>query len=248
MRTARGIGLLTAAALVGAGCAGAGGSAVGMSAGASAGAQAVGTPAEVSPAASTLGQTAPALTQQVDAGPLVLEVPADWHVRPSFPNPSGNFAYVFLSPADLPNNCLESASGGVCHAWPAAPRDPGWIEVAVRLHGNPGSQPPAGGDPITVAGLPARRSSSPADQPCLAIGGSRSIVVALEAVPDATGWLSIDACIAGEGTAAVDTFDTIVASATIGTSAATAPAATAPAATAPAATAPAATASADPAR
>jgi hypothetical protein len=221
MLAARCVSLLVGVALVGAGCSGAGASAVGT--------PAVGTPAVGTSAEATAGGgPAPAMTQPVDAGPLMLDVPADWHVRPSFPNPSGDFAYAFLSTAELPSNCLETASGGVCHAWPAAPPDPAWIEVAVRLHGNPVSRPPAGGDPITVAGLPARRTSGPADQECLAIGGSRSIVVALEAAPDASGWLSIDACIAGDDAAAVDTFDAIVATATVGAAATNAPADPAP--------------------
>lgn len=152
----------------------------------------------------------------VVAGPLDLTTPAGWHTRRGLPNPGGNFAFVYLSPASLPSDCRGTAFGGVCSSWPRMTLDPGGIVVAVRFNGMPGSRAPAGGDPTMVAGLPARRSSGSANQACAAIGGSQSITVVLPSVPDASGWMAIDGCIAGPDVATADEeLDAILASVTI---------------------------------
>jgi hypothetical protein len=130
----------------------------------------------------------------VVAGPLGLDVPSSWHVRMESPNPSGNVAFAFLSPAELPSDCEATGAGGVCHPWPITELGRGGVVVAVRLHGMPGSRPPTGGDPMTLAGLPARRISGPADSACRSIGGSALTQIVLPAVPNATGWISLDAC------------------------------------------------------
>ena len=89
-----------------------------------------------------------AATQHVVAGPVGLDVPASWHVRPGLPNPSGNVAFVYLSPYEVPSECQDTSQGGVCHAWPLVQLPLGGIVVAVRLHGMPGSRPPADGEPM----------------------------------------------------------------------------------------------------
>ena len=153
----------------------------------------------------------------VVAGPFDLAIPAGWHTRQGLANPSGNFALVYLGPDALPSACRQLASGsGVCGPWPLFQLGPDGIVVAVRLHGMPGSQPPPGGDPVTIAGLPGRRIIGAPDQACIGIGGSQSIDVVLPSVPETSGWMSIDACVAGGGMAAADeAFDAILASATI---------------------------------
>ena len=98
-----------------------------------------------------------AATQHVVAGPVGLDVPASWHVRPGLPNPSGNVAFVYLSPYEVPSECQDTSQGGVCHAWPLVQLPLGGIVVAVRLHGMPGSRPPTDGEPIAVGGRRADR-------------------------------------------------------------------------------------------
>jgi hypothetical protein len=156
----------------------------------------------------------------VIAGPIGLDAPASWHVRAGSLNPSGNVTFAYLSPVEIPSECQDSGQGGVCQPWPIVQLTPGGIVVAVRLHGLPGSRPPAGGDPMTVAGLAARRLTGPADAGCRAIGGSDLTEIVLPAVPGTNGWVSLDACLAGgDGEAADAAFSTIVGSATIAGSA-----------------------------
>ena len=150
------------------------------------------------------------------AGPIGFDVPADWHVRPGLPNPSGNVSFSYASPVDLPSDCVDTSQGGVCYPWPILTLGPGGMVVAVRLGGMPGSQAPSGGQPITVAGLSARRISGSPDEGCQAIGGTGSIKVVLPDVPGTMGWLALDACLGGPDTAAAETaFAAIVASVTI---------------------------------
>jgi hypothetical protein len=131
-------------------------------------------------------------------------------------NPSGNVTFAYLSPLELPSECQETAQGGVCHPWPVVALVPGGIVVAVRQGGMPGSAAPGGGHPITVGGLPARRIVGSANEGCQAIGGTESITVVLPAVPGTTGWIALDACLAGPNTDAADAaFAAIVASVTI---------------------------------
>ena len=158
----------------------------------------------------------PGQTQHVIAGPLALDAPVSWHVRSALPNPTGNVSFAYLSPQALSSDCEISAQGGVCHPWPVAHLDPGGIVVAVRLHGMPGSMPPVGGEPITVAGLPATRISGSAEVGCRAIGGAAVTDIVLPQVEGASGWVSLDACLAGPDKAAADTaFSAIVESVTI---------------------------------
>ena len=151
------------------------------------------------------------------AGPVGLDVPASWHVRPGLLNPSGNVTFVYIGPLEIPGECQDTGQqGGVCHPWPVVQLVPGGIVVAVRQNGMPGSQPPAGGEPITVGGRPARRNRGSADEGCRAIGGSELIDIVLPAVADTTGWIALDACLAGPDAAAADAaFAAIVASVTI---------------------------------
>jgi hypothetical protein len=202
---------LACIALVSTGCVAAGSSAAGSP---------TSTPAASAGAASDAATSQP--TGHVDADPLSLEIPAGWHARRGLANPSGVFAIVYLSPAPIPSDCQATIDGGgVCHSWPLFQLDPGGLVARVMLHGMPRLQPPAGGTPITVAGMPARRISGSADEACRAIGGSQSITIVLPSVPDTYAWMSIDACVAGgdpmgaEQAAADDTFDAIVASATL---------------------------------
>jgi hypothetical protein len=155
-------------------------------------------------------------TQHVAAGPVGLDAPANWHVRPGSLNPSGNVTFVYLSIAELPSDCQDTPQGGVCYPWPVVQLAPGGIVVAVRLHGMPGSQPPAGGDPLTVGGHPARRLNGSADEACRAIGGSVLTEIVLPASPGRTGWMSLDACLAeGDVSAADAAFSAILASVTM---------------------------------
>ncbi len=154
--------------------------------------------------------------QHVSAGPVGLDAPAAWHVRPGLANPSGNVTFAWVSPLELPSECQDTAQGGVCHPWPVVKLPPGGIMVAVRQYGMPGSRPPAGGRSISVGGLPARRFDAAADEACQAVGGTESIAVVLPAVPGTTGWIALDACLAGPDTrAANDAFAAIVTSLTI---------------------------------
>ena len=158
----------------------------------------------------------PVRTQHVIAGPLGLDAPVSWHVRSALPNPSGNVSFAYLSPQALSGDCEISAQGGVCHPWPVVQLDPGGIVVAVRLHGLPGSQPPPGPEPITVAGRPATRISGSADEGCRAIGGPAATDIVLPSVDGASGWVSLDACLAGPDEASADAaFSAIVESVTI---------------------------------
>jgi hypothetical protein len=151
--------------------------------------------------------------QHVGAGPLDVEIPAGWHTRRGLPNPGGDFALLYMSPVSMPSPCRATGSGeGVCTPWPIFRLAKGEIVAAVRLHAMPGSRPPPGGTPTTVAGLPARRISGPSDEACSAIGGSQSIAIVLPALPGTHAWMSIDACLAvPDPAAADDEFASIVA-------------------------------------
>ena len=150
-------------------------------------------------------------TQHVIAGPVALDAPASWHVRSGTPNPSGDVTLAFLGPGELPDNCQASGQGGVCLPWPVIQLVPGGMVVAVRGHGMPGSEPPAGGDPIMVGGLSARRISGSADEACRAIGGSELIAIVVPEVAGTTGWMGIDACLAGGDVAAAKAAFTAIA-------------------------------------
>lgn len=175
------------------------------------------TPATSATAGASASAAASAsATERVVAGPVGLDLPTGWHVRPASLNPSGNVTLAFLGPAELASECEEAGEGGVCHPWPVTRLAPGGIVVAVRLHGMPGSRPPPGGDPVLVGGLQARSISGRADDACQAIGGSKLIDVVLPAVPGTTGWIALDACLAGDEVAAAEAaFAAILASVTI---------------------------------
>jgi hypothetical protein len=154
-----------------------------------------------------------AATQHVVAGPIGLDAPATWHVRPGLLNPSGNVTFAYLSPPELPSECQDTGQGGVCHPWPVVQLVPGGLVVAVRQNGMPGSQAPGGGAPIMVGGRPARRIRGPADEGCRAIGGSVSIEIVLPATGDRTGWSALDACLAGPDVSVAEAaFANVVAS------------------------------------
>ncbi len=166
-------------------------------------------PSDAAPASETpveMASEGPVATasgmQHMVADPIGLDVPAAWNVRHVPPNPSGNVTLAYLGPAELPSNCQETDQGGVCGPWPITRLAPGGIVVAIRLNGMPGSEPPAGGDQITVGGLSARRISGSADEACQAIGGSELIDVVLPVVPGTDGWMALDACLAGGDVAA----------------------------------------------
>lgn len=172
-----------------------------------------------SPSLTQLASSAPTTSstevQHVSAGPVGVDVPAASHLRPGLANPSGNVTFAWVSPVELPSECLDTAQGGVCQPWPVMKLLPGGIVVAVRQNGMPGSRPPAGGRTTSVGGLPARRFDAAADDACQAIGGTESIAVVLPAVPGTTGWIALDACLAGpDARAANDAFAAIVASIT----------------------------------
>lgn len=145
-----------------------------------------------------------AATQHVVAGPVGLDVPASWHVRPGMLNPGGDVTFVYLSPIDVPSECQNTSQGGACLSWPVVQLPPGGIVVAVRQHGRPGSQPPAGGEPITVGGQPARRIRGLADEACRAIGGTESIDVVVPSITGSTGWIGLDGCLAGPDVATAE--------------------------------------------
>lgn len=157
----------------------------------------------------------PPATQHVTAGPLRLDIPTTWHTRAGGLNPGGNVTLVFAGPVDLPTDCPETAPGGTCSAWPVMRLASDGIVVAIRLYGQPGSVPPSGGSIVTVAGLAAHEITGPADAPCMQIGGSKLIQVVLPAMTGTSGYLSIDACIAGGDAAAENTFSAIVASVSV---------------------------------
>lgn len=172
--------------------------------------------APLAPPVSARPTKTPSESQHVVAGPVSLDAPTSWHVRPGLLNPSGNVTSMYLSPLALPSECQDTAQGDVCHPWPVMQLVPGRLVVAVRENGMPNSRPPTGGKPITVGGRPARRISGSADEGCRAIGGSRSVEIVLPSVGETTGWIALDACLAGPDVAAADaTFAAIVASVAI---------------------------------
>jgi len=177
---------------------------------------AAGPSASMRGAASAAASGGASATRHVTAGPLSLELPAGWHSRPGSLNPSGNVAFLFAAPVDLPSDCEETAQGGTCHPWPVMQLGTDGSIVAVRLHGLPGTTPPAGGSSVTVAGLAAREITGPADTAYRAIGGTELIEVILPTIQGASGYLSIDGCLAGSDTAAVGTFASIIAGVMIG--------------------------------
>lgn len=154
-------------------------------------------------------------TQHVTAGPLGLDIPATWHERAGSLNPGGNVALLFAAPVELPSDCQNTAQGGTCYSWPMMKLSSDGLVVAVRLYGRPGSVPPTGGDRITVGGLDARELSGPADGSCLQIGGARLIQVVLPSIAGTSGYLSIDACIAGGDAAAATVVAAIITSVSV---------------------------------
>jgi hypothetical protein len=170
-------------------------------------------PTASAPAASTpsASVSAEAPLQRAVAGPLGLEIPAGWHQRPGSLNPGGDETFLFMAPTDFASDCTETAQGGSCFIWPMEQLAPGGIVVAVRFHGRPGFEPPAGGDPITVAGLAARRFAGPADGACRGIGGTDLVEVWLPAFAGGNGIYSIDACSSGQAAGTAE-FAAILAS------------------------------------
>jgi hypothetical protein len=150
------------------------------------------------------------------AGPIGLSLPAGWNSRTTLPNPSGNWTLLFAGPGELPSECRGDANGTTtCIGWPITHLAPGGIIVAVRAYGQPGFQPPAGGDPISVSGLAARRITSTADQSCQAIDGTQLVEVWLPALVGQNARYSIDACASGDGGGSANAFAAILASAVV---------------------------------
>jgi hypothetical protein len=164
-----------------------------------------GTPA---PASSASAEAAP---QHVVAGSLGLEIPDGWHQRSGSLNPGGNEPFLFAGPEDLQSDCQTTAQGMTCGSWPIMRLLPDGIVIAVRFYGQPGFAAPAGGDPLSVAGLAARRISGPADGACRGIGGTDLVEVWLPPFAGANGIYSIDACTSGQGAGAAE-FAAILAS------------------------------------
>jgi hypothetical protein len=133
----------------------------------------------------------------IAAGTATFDIPASWHTRQGTINPGGNWTIVFMSPQVLPGECTQGAQEGVCYSWPVTRLVPGGTVIAWRMYGRPGVQPPAGGEPIAVAGWPARISYRAADPACAAIGGDESVAVVMAARPGESAWISVDACQAG---------------------------------------------------
>ena len=148
---------------------------------------------------STIAPTPPAIApaQHVETGAVGFDIPAGWHARAGAINPSGNRTVLFASPQDLPAECTETAQGGVCGPWPVTRLLPGGTVIAWRVHGLPGSRPPAGGDPIEIDGRAASIARGPAEPDCAAIGGDLSVAVVIVARANEPGWTGIDACQAG---------------------------------------------------
>jgi hypothetical protein len=146
-------------------------------------------------AASSTASSAP--VQLVSTAGARFDIPAGWQTRPGSINPSGNRPLLFIGPGALPSDCVETATGGECHAWPDLHLVAGSAVFAWREHGMPGSRPPAGGDALTVGGRPAHILRGSADESCAAIGGDESIAVALQPAQGQDGWTGIDACLAG---------------------------------------------------
>jgi hypothetical protein len=152
-----------------------------------------------------------ATSQHVLAGPLGLEIPAGWQQHPGSLNPGGNEPFLFAGPEDLPSDCQSTAQGTTCGSWPIMQLLPDGIVIAVRFYGQPRFVPPTGGDPISVAGLAARRISGAADGACRRIAGTDLVEVWLPPFAGANGIYSIDACTSGQGAGAAE-FAAILAS------------------------------------
>jgi hypothetical protein len=158
------------------------------------------TPTTFPPTATSSGSGQPG--SSAPAGLFVgtsfrFDYPADWHTRQGILNPSGNWTEVYVSPQPLPSECRESALGGVCGAWPIMRLSPDGLVLAWRNHGNPGSAPPVGGQPLSIGGRSARLMRASADEGCTAIGGDESIEVVILPTGRETAWSSVDACLAG---------------------------------------------------
>jgi hypothetical protein len=155
---------------------------------------------------SPMAPTPPAIeaTRHVQADTAAFDVPAGWHTRAGAINPSGNRTILFAGPQDLLAECTETAEGGVCQPWPSVTLLPGGTVIAWRVHGLPGSRPPAGGDPIEIGGRPARIGRGPASSDCAAIGGDVSVAVVIVPRAAEPGWTGLDACQAGPDHAAAE--------------------------------------------
>jgi hypothetical protein len=171
-----------------------------------------GTPTP-SVAAPNPSSAANAKADLVMAGPIGVMLPAGWQQRTTLPNPSGNWTLLFAGPGDLPSECQAAANGDTtCSSWPITHLAPGGIIVAVRAFGQPGFQPPTGGDPVSVSGLSARRITGTADGSCRSIDGTQLVEVWLPALVGTNGFYSIDACTAGADDAAANAFAAVLAS------------------------------------
>jgi hypothetical protein len=166
-------------------------------------------------AASAAPSSAASDVQHASAGPFSLDVPAGWQTRVGSLNPGGDEPLLYLSPTELPTDCLPSGQLIACGMWPNMQLPADGVVVAVRGYYRPGSVPPSGGLSIVVGGQQARRLTSPADAQCQAIGGTQLVRIIFPTIVGANGWLSIDACLAGPDLGpATATFDAILASLT----------------------------------
>ena len=154
------------------------------------------SPEAVAPSPTVI-ESSPATTQRFEGFGISFAYPSGWYARRGTIVPSGNETIAFVSPRELPSDCVENSQGGVCYGWPVTTLQPGGIVIAWRAHGMPGSKPPNGGDPTLVDGQPARISRGPAGQGCKAIGGDESIDVVVPPGAGQMGWIGIEACLAG---------------------------------------------------
>ncbi len=143
-------------------------------------------------------------TRGVEAGPIVLVIPADWNERPGLPNPSGNWTPAFLGPEQLPSECTTTAQGGMCGPWPILVLPERGLVVAFRAYTNPFAQRPTAGERVDIDGHAALLVKGPADEGCAAIGGAESISLVFDENGGKSGWTSLDACLAGPDLAAAE--------------------------------------------
>jgi hypothetical protein len=143
-------------------------------------------------------------TRGVEAGPIVLAIPAAWNERSAAPNPSGNFTFAFLGPEVLPSECTTTPQGGMCGPWPNLVLPENGLVVRIRGYFNPAWQPPSEGERVDIDSHPAFLVKGPADEGCAAVGGAESISIVFDRIGGQSGWTSLDACLAGPDVATAE--------------------------------------------
>jgi hypothetical protein len=127
---------------------------------------------------------------------VTFSAPAAWgtHVFPARPSPHET-PLVYVSSQTLHDPCRPVGAGTAC-GWPVDRLEPGGVLIVWENRSFPGwTLESAEGKPVTIGGRAGRRASIHPGE-CVAVGGDKTVEVAIER-PVPSSWTAVTACLRG---------------------------------------------------